>query len=120
MTSPTQRSLKQLRKDGWMVAVVEKWNPHVGIRQDLFGFADLLAVKDNTVLLVQCTSGDNVAARIKKIQESDPAKYWASSPNRWIVVHGWRMVGAKGKRKLWACREEWISPVEGSTPMYRI
>lgn len=103
--TPTQRSLKQLRADGYFVAVVERWNPHVRIRQDLFGFADLLAFRGDEVLLVQTTSGSNVAARLAKIAALPIATEWANGSNRRIVVHGWRKTGPRGKRKTWQCRE---------------
>ena len=103
--SPTQRSLKLLRDRGYMCAVVEKWNPYVRIRQDLWGFADILAIRDNESLLVQTTSGSNVSARLAKIADNVQASIWTCSPNRKIVVHGWRKVGERGKRKLWECRE---------------
>ncbi|CAN0586163.1 unnamed protein product, partial [Ectocarpus sp. 12 AP-2014] len=58
--SPTQRSKAALQKEGWTVEVVEKWNPHVRQRKDLFGFADLLAIKPGEQpLLIQVTSGSN-------------------------------------------------------------
>jgi len=107
-TSPTQRSLKLLRSQGYLVAIVEHWNSYVKIRQDLWGFADLLAVRGDDCLLVQTTSGPNVSARIAKIQAEPKAALWLQSSNRRIVVHGWRKVGARGKRKLWECREEEI------------
>lgn len=97
--SPTQRSLKKLRDEGWLVAITERWNPHAKIRQDLFGFVDLLAVKDGQTLAVQTTSGANVSARVKKIAdvESLPAIRKAG----WSVhVHGWR----KLKTGRWECR----------------
>jgi len=34
------RSMAILRREGYVVAVVERWNPHVRIRQDLYGFLD--------------------------------------------------------------------------------
>lgn len=108
--TPTQRSLKELRKAGWLVAVVEKWNPHVRIRQDLFGFADLLAVKGDQVLLVQTTSTSNVAARLGKIRAEAKSHVWLAGQNRRIVVHGWAKRGPRGKRKLWECREIEVTP----------
>jgi hypothetical protein len=42
--SPTARSLKKLRKEGWTASVVEKWIPQVKRRRDCFGF-DVLACK---------------------------------------------------------------------------
>jgi hypothetical protein len=95
-----------LRADGWLVAVVERWNPYAKIRQDLFGFIDLIAIKGDATLAVQTTSGSNASARVKKIRETQAASVWLESPSRTIIVHGWRKVGAKGKRKTWQCREE--------------
>lgn len=108
MTSPTQRSLAKLRADGWLVAVVERWNPYAKVRQDLFGFIDLLAIKGNETLAVQTTSGSNVAARFEKIRNTSAghaAGLWLASPNRRLVIHGWRKAGPRGKRKVWECRE---------------
>ncbi len=104
--SPTQRSLAELKKRGYLPYIVERWNPFAHIRQDLYGFIDLVAIKGDSpgVLAVQTTSGSNVSARIQKIHESAAAKIWLAAGNR-IVVHGWRKVGSKGKRKLWELRE---------------
>lgn len=104
--SPTQRSLAMLRKEGCeLVAVVERWNPHARIRQDLFGIIDILAIKDHDTIAVQCTSGTHVADRIKKMEASDalPALREAG----WTIhVHGWRKVKVKrgGKAMKWECR----------------
>lgn len=103
--TPTQRSLAKLRADGWLVAVVERWNPYALVRQDLFGFADLLAVRGTQTLAVQTTSGANVAARMEKILANRMAMVWLESPHRSIVIHGWAKRGARGKRKVWSCRE---------------
>lgn len=103
--SPTQRSLAKLRAEGWLVAVTERWNPFAKIRQDLFGFIDLLAVRGNETLAVQTTTGPNMAAREIKIRASQAAAIWLESPTRKIVIHGWTQRGPRGKRKLWECRE---------------
>jgi hypothetical protein len=98
--TPTQRSLAHLRQAGYLVAIVEKWNPHARIRQDLFGVLDLVAIKDGQTLGVQTTSGSNVAARVTKIAEADatPALRRAG----WsLVVHGWR----KAANGRWTLRE---------------
>ena len=54
--SPTQLSIRHLKENGYLVSVVEKWNPFVKIRQDLFGFIDVLAIRENETLAVQVTS----------------------------------------------------------------
>ncbi len=106
--SPTALSLKELRKRGYMVAVVEKFNPWVKIRQDLFSFGDILAVHSERMefLIVQATTGDggNVAARVAKIKENNNAKTWVKAGGK-ISVWGWRKVGNKGKGKLWTLRD---------------
>ena len=42
--SPTQRSLQQLKHLGYHARVVERWNPFVRRREDLWSM-DLLALK---------------------------------------------------------------------------
>jgi len=103
--SPTQRSLSKMRSAGYLCAVTEHWNQYAKIRQDLFGFIDILCLRGNDTLAIQSTSGDNVSHRLEKILQSDKARQWLESPTRRLVIHGWRKVGAKGKRKLWDCRE---------------
>ena len=70
-TSPTQRTLAVLRADGWLPAIVEKWNPHARIRQDLYGFIDLLAIRDGETLAIQCCAGSSAAARVAKITDHE-------------------------------------------------
>lgn len=87
--SPTQLTLERLRADGWpLVEVVEKWNPHARIRQDLFGFVDVVAVRRNETLAVQATSASNVASRVSKIAEHPNVGAVREAGWR-IVVWGW-------------------------------
>jgi hypothetical protein len=126
-TSPTQRSLAVLRARAYTCEIVEHWNAFVGIRQDLFGFIDIVALGGG-FLAVQTTSGSNVAARVSKITarevEKVDKKTGAKSlvPNKvrasaiaWlksggeIHVHGWAKRGARGKPKVWTLREVTIT-----------
>jgi hypothetical protein len=109
--TPTKRSLKYLRDQGYTVAIVEKWNPHVKVRQDLFGFGDLLCVKASVrgAMIVQCCTGSSFAARLDKIRNEARAGIWLAAGNS-IVIHGWRKVGARGKRKLWEVRDHVVGP----------
>ncbi len=93
-SSPTSRTLAELEKQGYRAAVVERWNPHARVRQDLFGFIDVLAVKEGEVLAVQATSDSNVAARVRKIAEHDNAPYVRSAGIR-IEVWGWKKKAGK-------------------------
>jgi hypothetical protein len=116
-TSPTQRSLKLLRDAGYFAGITEKWNQFAHIRQDLFGFCDIVAFKaSGPVLLVQTTSGTNVSARVAKIVSNDIARAWLQSENRVIVVHGWAKRGDRGKRKLWDCRVVEVTTADFESP----
>jgi len=88
--SPTQRALAELKRDGWLAGVVEHWNPHARIRQDLFGIIDVLAVRGIQTLALQVTSGSNMAARMKKLTGSKAA-------NR-VIYAGWIL-------EVWAYRK---------------
>jgi hypothetical protein len=98
--TPTQRSLRHLRAAGYLAEVVEKWIPGANIRRDLFGFGDVLAIREAEVLLVQSTSGSNVAARVTKIAEAEHVGAVRKAGIR-ITVHGWRKA-ASGR---WTLRE---------------
>ena len=101
--SPTQRSLKHLRDAGYTVAVVERWNPHARIRQDLFGIFDLLAIRRDEIAGVQVTAS-GVSERISKITDAELTPRVRESGMR-ILIHGWRK-NAAGK---WVLREVDIS-----------
>jgi len=99
--SPTQLTLKKLRGEGWTCAVVEHWNSFAKIRQDLFGFGDILACRDKpieNILIVQCTTLSNVAARKKKISNNPLSLAWEKAGGR-LQVWGWYK-----KKTKWHCR----------------
>jgi hypothetical protein len=104
MSSPTQRSLAHLREQGYNAAVVEKWNPHARIRQDLFGFIDILAIREGETLGVQACSGTDVSKRIAKIAAHDNVGAVRAAGWR-IEVHGWR----KNAAGRWVLRVEDVS-----------
>lgn len=93
--TPTQRTLEKIRERSHRVAIVEKWNSHCRIRQDLFGFADLISFDRENVYLWQVTSS-GVQTRIEKIKQLDVAKQWTSTLNRELFVVGWRTLKPKG------------------------
>ena len=97
-TSPTALTLRALRRDGYTAEVVEHWNPHARVRNDLFGVIDVLALKGAETLAVQATSDSNVSARVRKIAESEHIA--AIREAGWtVVVHGWSKKG-----RNWVCR----------------
>jgi hypothetical protein len=65
-TSPTQLTLKWLRDEGYLAEVVEKWLPGINVRKDLWGWCDIVALKDEETVAVQCTSWDNISSQVQK------------------------------------------------------
>jgi hypothetical protein len=109
MSSPTQLSLQLLRKLGWQPVVVEHFvrqrqgkelppcpackqprfdRDELGYRKDLFGFVDILALKDNATLAVQTTSLSHVSERVRKIQGVVWFE-WVKRAGWRVEVHGW-------------------------------
>ena len=102
--SPTARSLAWFRKNGFLAAVVEKWNPHAMIRQDVHGFGDILASHEGGIYLVQVTSRANMSARRKKIEDEPRAALWKAHTGR-ILLMAWSKKGPRGKRKTWTLEQ---------------
>lgn len=108
-TSPTQRSLALLRKQGYLAAIVEKWNPHARIRQDMFGCVDLFAIKPGERLAIQACSAGDVARRVAKIKALRAWRIMLAAGLS-VRVWGWGKRGARGKRKVWTLREVIVEP----------
>ena len=104
MSSPTQRSLKYMREKGHLCWITEHWNSFARIRQDLFGFIDVLCLGENEIIGVQTTSYSNISARVKKIQEHENVAAVRKAGIK-IVVHGWK----KDKSGKWIVKEVDIS-----------
>ena len=77
---------------GYHCSIVERWNPYAKIRQDLWGFADLLCIRENEIKAVQVTSYSNMSARIKKISEHENVGIVRSAGIK-IECQGWRKSG---------------------------
>ncbi len=103
-TSPTVLSIRHLKKLGFAVAIVEKFNSFIKIRQDCFGFIDLIAIRERQIIGVQTTTSDNMSARIAKIRELDTPALWLAAGGI-IHIHGWAKKGARGKRKVFVLRQ---------------
>lgn len=109
-TSPTQRTLAFLRAAGYQCAITEHWNPFAKIRQDLFGFIDVLGMhpRQQGLLGVQATTGAHHAERKAKILALPSARLWVETGNRiWVLT--WTCKGARGKVKKWEPRIEEIA-----------
>ena len=93
--------MRQLRNEGAICAVVEKWNPHVGphgIRQDLFGIIDILVLDPaRGVIGIQACSGSGYSAHITKlcVERAQETFDWLSTPGTGLYIWAWRRVKLK-------------------------
>lgn len=115
--SPTQRTLQAMRRRGLNAAVVEKWNQHVGphgIRQDLFGIIDVIALDHQTgVIGIQSCAGSGFSAHWKKLTEerAQETSDWLNTPGCTLELWGWRKVKLHrgGKAERWEPRVKVIT-----------
>ena len=109
--SSMQRTLKALRDQGVICDIAEKFNPYAGpfgIRQDMFGFVDLIALYPGGrgIVAVQACFSD-VKKHIRKITDecTEEAIAWLECKGE-IEVWGWRklLVQRGGKLRKWTPR----------------
>jgi hypothetical protein len=97
--------MQHLRALGYRAQVVEQTIPHTFIKRDCFG-VDILALKPTMpILVIQTTSGSNVAARIEKLHASGFTALW-KSVGASLEVWGWAKQGPRGTAKRWTLRRE--------------
>lgn len=107
--TPTQRTLQLLREQGIPAQSVERWNPYVGphgIRQDLFGWIDIIGmIRGQGILAIQTCTGSGFSARLKKILDSECTERvedWLASKGL-AQIWAWRKVKKQrgGKQMVW-------------------
>jgi len=103
----TQRTLRALRQEGHICGIVERWNQFVGpygIRQDLFGFIDIISIKPIGICAIQ-SCGQSFRQHDTKILENENAIEWLKAGGS-IELWGWRKVKKKrgGKLMIWKPR----------------
>jgi hypothetical protein len=110
-TSNTQRTIRELRNQGRTCAIVEKWNQHVGpygVRQDLFGIIDILALDPERGVVGIQSCGSDFAAHERTILEdrAQESIEWLKTPGTSLELWGWRKVKLKrgGKAMRWQPR----------------
>jgi len=109
--TPTARSLKSLRDDGWAAQVVERFCPYSRRRIDLFGVIDIVAIHPDRsgVLGIQATTAANQAARMKKCLASEEARIWINAGNG-LEVWGWaKKVKRGGSAMRWSVKKNPVS-----------
>jgi hypothetical protein len=107
--TPTQRALAFYKELGFVCAVVEKWNPHAKIRQDLYGCIDILCCRRGVGIIgVQACAGASHAARRTKACAEPKLAEWLAAGGRFEVA-SWSKKGPRGKRKTWQIRRDEIT-----------
>lgn len=116
--TPTQRTIRELKNQGRRCAIVEKFNrfgggirpdgSRTGVRQDLFGIIDVLALDpERGVIGVQCC-GSDFAGHIRKIlvEKAQETLDWLQTPGTVLEIWGWRKIKVKrgGKAMVWSPR----------------
>ena len=110
--SPTQPTLKWLKDRDFMTGIVERWVPNPkypggGKRIDLFGFIDIIAIRNGMTYGVQ-SCGQNHAEHADKItgECKDKVMRWLECPSNRLVLMSWRKVKLKrgGKKMIWRPR----------------
>lgn len=111
MTSPVQRTMQYLRRQGCKCAVVEKWNQHVGefgIRQDLFGIVDILVLDPERGFLGIQACGTSFSEHKRKLIEecTEACLDWLNTKGGCLEIWSWRKVKKErgGKLMLWQPR----------------
>lgn len=94
-----------------MCAIVERWNAHAGphgVRQDLFGIIDVLALDPERGVVGVQSCGQDFAAHEHKLLEDRAQECidWLSTPGTCLELWGWRKVKLHrgGKATRWQPR----------------
>jgi hypothetical protein len=109
-TTPTQRTLKALKERGFTCGIVERFNRFggpFGIRQDLFGFIDIIAIHRIEGIVGVQSCGQAFSAHYKKITEEkyNECQEWLLCGGK-VELYGWRKLKVKrgGKAMRWTPR----------------
>jgi hypothetical protein len=109
--TPTQRTLRALREQGRVCAIVEKWNAHAGPfgkRIDLFGIIDVIALDPVRGVVGVQSCGQAFSEHFRKltIEKAQESTDWLSTKGTSLEIYSWRKVKAKrgGKAMIWAVR----------------
>jgi len=108
--SATQRTLRELRRQGRVCGIVERYLSYAGQfgkRSDLFNIIDIIAL-DPERGVVGVQSATEHAAHFRKITEeyAQNTKDWLETPGTNLELWVWRKVKAKrgGKAEIWQPR----------------
>jgi len=111
LISPTQRTIRELKNIGRRCGIVERFNAHIGehgIRQDLFGIIDIIALDPQLgVVGIQCC-GSAFSEHYKKITQTQYQETldWLRTPHTRLEIWSWakRKIKRGGKAFRWRPR----------------
>ena len=103
------RSVLLLRKRGYIAENTEHWNAHAKVSQDLYGFVDVIGVRKEELVLVQTTSWTAMSSRLKKVRQSEAARWLITVPGVRIVLHGWKKTKTEGGAVRWKVKEQEVT-----------
>lgn len=112
--SYTQRTLRECRERGYICDKAEKFNAFAGpfgIRQDLFGFIDIIYLDPQKgIVAIQSTGPSGHNQHRKKILENEFALEWLKCDGK-IELWSWHKLLKKrgGKLRVWSPRIEEIT-----------
>jgi hypothetical protein len=95
-----ERTLAWLRDHGYQPAKTEHFNHWAKVRQDLFGFIDVLAVKNDHMIAIQCSDDEHHAAHRNKILANPVAPILAQHMDVEIWSWGLKLTGRRRKDGL--------------------
>jgi hypothetical protein len=112
----TQRTIRELKNQGRVCAIVEKWNQYVGshgIRQDLFGFIDIISLDPERGVVAIQSCGQSFSGHLRKITEEKASEVyeWLRTPGTKLELWGWRKLKKNrgGKAMVWTPRVQEIT-----------
>jgi hypothetical protein len=86
--------MRELHKRGMIAVVVEQWNSSRQLRQELFGFVDVLGIGAHGTLAIQATIDSSLMAKVSKIADSE--YIGAVCDAGWSVeVWGWKKINKR-------------------------
>lgn len=86
MSKFDRRCKSDLEASGYVVAKAEHWNAFARRKVDLFGVFDFVAVSPSEIAGVQVTSRGNMAARRKKLINSEVYKPWLKAGGSILLI----------------------------------
>ena len=99
MLSNTSRTLEYIRGQGWVADKVERYNPYAGkygVRQDMFGFGDIIAMGEGHIWAIQ-SCGQDFYSHHKKITENELV---APNVELWLKNGGYLLLISWAKHKI--------------------